>query len=467
MSTTIGAGGTDTVTRGAEPPELRGNPLWGSMRDFQSDKLGFLLEAARRGDVCRYRVANMRWYQINAPDGIGRVLQENNHNYVKSSVGAAIIKPVLGEGLFTSEGEHWLRQRRLMQPAFHRKSVALFGEMMVGSTLAMLGRWDDSPGEPFDLLAQMTSLTLDIATAALFHSRVGEEREEVARAITTIIADMSYRFEVPFYPPPAVPTPRNRRFRAALRTIDAAVYRIIADRRRGAGERRRGAGEEGDLLAMLMSARDPETGETMDDRQLRDEVITLFIAGHETTALALTWAFYLLARHPRAGERLRAELDSALGDRTTPTIADLPKLPFTKSVVDEALRLYPPAWITNRQAVADDVISGYRVPAGAFVVLSPYLLHRHPGLWERPDEFDPDRFSTERSAGRPRNAYLPFGRGPRQCIGQAMALAEAQLILATVAARCRLRLVSDAPAEPEALATLRPRGGLEVVAESV
>jgi cytochrome P450 len=445
-------------------PGPRGNPVFGSMRDFQRDKLGFIQSLTRYGDVARYRVAHLTWYQINHPDGVRRVLQENNRNYGKGSLTRGIFKPVLGEGLLTSEGALWLRQRRLMQPVFHKRSVAAFGTLMTQETLAVLERWRPAAqnGTPLDVPAEMARLTLDIATASLFHAHVGEEPGAIARAVNTLVEDLGYRFEVPFYPPPRVPTPRNRRRRAALRTVDRAVYKIIA-------ERRSGGGEEDDLLALLMGARDEETGEAMDDRQLRDEVITLFLAGHETTANALSWAFYLLATHPEAEEKLREELADVLGvdgGIRTPTLEDLPRLAYTKMVVDETLRLYPPAWITNRQAVAEDEILGHPIPAGAFVMLSPYVLHRHPDYWERPDAFDPERFAPGQGNGRPRFAYFPFGGGPRQCIGQSMALVEAQLVLATVLGRCRLRPASDEPVEAEALATLRPRGGLPMTVEA-
>jgi cytochrome P450 len=431
------------------------------MRDFQRDKLGFIRGLTRYGDVARYRTAHLTWYQVNHPEGVRRVLQENNRNYGKGALTLGFFKPVVGEGLLTSEGGLWLRQRRLMQPVFHKRSVAAFGDLMTDGTLAMLERWRPSleTGTPLDVPAEMARLTLDIVTGALFHAHVGVEPEAVGRAINTLVEDLGYRFEVPFYPPHRVPTPRNRRFRAALRTVDRAVYSIISERRRGGGD-----GE--DLLALLMGARDEETGEAMSDEQLRDEVITLFLAGHETTANALSWAFYLLATHPGEEGRLRDELDEVLGGggRRVPTLDDVPRLAYTRMVLDETLRLYPPAWITNRQAIADDEILGHRIPAGAFVALSPYVLHRHPDYWERPDEFDPERFTPERSAGRPRFAYFPFGGGPRQCIGQGMALVEAQLVLATVLGRCRLRPVSDRPVEAEALATLRPRG-LRMIAE--
>ena len=449
----------DRTAGGTRGP--RGRSVLGSMRDFQRDKLGFIRGLTRYGDVARYRTAHLTWYQVNHPEGVRRVLQENNRNYGKGALTLGFFKPVVGEGLITSEGALWLRQRRLIQPIFHRRSVAAFGDLMTDETLAMLERWRPAmeSGGPIDVPAEMARLTLDVVTGALFHAHVGEEPEAIGRAINTIVEDLGFRFEVPFYPPHRVPTPRNRRFRTAMRTVDGAVYAIIAGRRRDGGE-------EEDLLALLMETRDEETGEAMGDGQLRDEVMTLFLAGHETTANALSWALYLISTHPEVESRLREELDEVLGaDRRVPTIGDLPKLAYTKMVVDETLRLYPPAWITNRQAIAEDEILGHRIPAGSFVSLSPYVLHRHPDYWDRPDEFDPERFAPGRGNGRPRFAYFPFGGGPRQCIGQSMALVEAQLVLATVLARCRLRPVSDDPVEAEALATLRPRGGLPMIVE--
>ena len=446
----------------SETPGPRGNPVLGSMRDFQRDKLGFIRGLTRYGDVARYRTAHLTWYQINHPEGIRRVLQENNRNYGKGALTLGFFKPVVGEGLVTSEGALWLRQRRLIQPIFHRRSVAAFGSLMTDETLAMLERWRPAmkAGVPLDVPAEMARLTLDIVTGALFHAHVGEGPEVIGRAINTIIEDLGFRFEVPFYPPRRVPTPRNRRFRDAMRTVDRAVYAIIA------GRRREGRDEE-DLLALLMGTRDEATGEAMGDKQLRDEVMTMFLAGHETTANALSWALYLISTHPDVERRLREELDNVLGaDRREPTIRDLPDLAYTKMVVDETLRLYPPAWITNRQAIAEDEILGHRIPAKSFVSLSPYVLHRHPDFWERPDAFDPERFAPGRDNGRPRFAYFPFGGGPRQCIGQSMALVEAQLVLATVLARCRLRPASHRPVEAEALATLRPRDGLRMIVEA-
>ena len=442
-------------------PGPRGHWLLGSMPDFLDDSLGYLRRVAQEyGDVARYRVAHMIWYQINHPAGIARILQENNRNYGKGALTLGILRPVVGNGLFLSEGEFWLRQRRLMQPTFHHRHVAAFGTMMIDATHALLDRWEahaDSQ-RPIDIMQEMSRLTLDIVSQALF-SAPADYDAGVAQAIATLAEDIGYRFAVPFYPPPRVPTPRNLRHRAALAALDAAIYGIIAARRRG------DTGGD-DLLGLLMSVRDEDTGQGMNDQQLRDEAITLFVAGHETTAVALAWVWHMLAAHPDVAERVRAEQANVLGDRA-PAAADLPKLSYARMVIDETMRLYPPAWITNRQAIADDEVCGYRIPAGAIVMISTYVMHHHPAYWENPDAFEPERFAPERAAGRPHYAYFPFGGGPRQCIGKGLALMEAQLILATVIQRFRLRHLPGHAVEPQALVTLRPRGGLPMSVEKV
>jgi cytochrome P450 len=453
--------GPAAPTGGKLAPGPRGHWLLGSMPAIQEDTLGYMRRVALEyGDVARYRVAHMTWYQVNHPDGVARILQENNRNYGKGELTLGVLRPVGGNGLFLSEGEFWLRQRRLMQPTFNHRHVAAFGTMMVDATQAMLDRWETHAGSdrPLDVMDEMSALTLDIVSRALF-STPAAYGAGLAQAMTTLIEDIGYRFLVPFYPSPRVPTPRNLRHRRALAEVDRAVYGIIAARRRGdtAGD---------DLLGLLMGVRDEDTGEGMTDKQLRDEVITLFVAGHETTAVTLAWAWHLLAAHPEAAERVRAEGASVLGERV-PAAADLPKLPYARMVIDETMRLYPPAWTTNRQAIADDEVCGYRIPAGAIVLVSPYVMHRHPAYWENSEQFDPERFSPERSAGRPHYAYFPFGGGPRQCIGKGFALMEAQLLLVAIAKRFRLRHAPGHTVEPQALVTLRPRGGLPMIVERV
>jgi len=450
----------DTALAARVPPGPRGNVVFGSIGDIYRDRLRFVLETARTyGDVAQYRVAHTRVYQVNHPEGVGRLLHDNHRNYSKDVPTFGTLRLFLGNGLFTSDGEFWRRQRRLAQPAFHRRRVATFGDLMTGATREMLDRWQPRAerGQPLEVATEFMRLTMEVVTRALFSTSVERDVETIGRAITTLLNDVTFRFTFPFYPPLRVPTPRNRRFLAARATLDGIVYRIIA-------ERRRRPAEHDDLLAMLMEARDEQTGEGMSDKQLRDEVITLFVAGHETTAVALAWAWHLLAEHPDAAERVRAEQAGALGSRA-PTTADLPQLPYARMVIDEAMRLYPPAWVTNRQALADDEICGYRIPAGAIVLISPYVMHRHPAYWEHPERFEPERFTPERSAGRPHYAYFPFGGGPRQCIGKGLALMEAQLILGAVAQRFRLGHLPGHVVEPQALVTLRPRGGLPMFVE--
>src|SRR5215204_2457939 len=429
------------------PPGPRGNVVLGSIGDLYRDRLRFVLDVASTyGDVAQYRVAHIRMYQVNHPDGVGRLLHENHRNYSKDVA------------TFTSDGDFWRRQRRLAQPAFHRRRVAAFGELMTDATLAMLERWRPSvaQGLPLDVATEFMHLTLEIATRALFSTSVERDLVKIGRAIAMLLNEVTFRFTFPFYPPLKVPTPRNRRVLAARVTLDSVIYQIIA-------ERRRRPGEHDDLLALLMEARDEKTGEGMSDRQLRDEVITLFVAGHETTANALTWASYLLSTHVAVARELRTEVDEALQGRI-PTAADLPNLPYTRRVIDETLRLYPPAWITNRRAIEDDTICGYRIPADAIVSISPYVTHRDPTLWQNPEGFDPDRFAPERSSGRPHFAYFPFGGGPHQCIGKGFALLEATLVLALLTQQYELHLVPGRRVETVAMATLRPRYGMWMTA---
>ena len=437
------------------PPGPRGNVVLGSIGDIYRDRLRFVLDVAGTyGDVARYRVAHMRMYQVSSPEGVGRILHDNHRNYSKDVATFGTLRLFLGNGLFTSDGDFWRRQRRLAQPAFHRRRVAAFGGLMTDATLEMLDRWRPlaDRGQPLDVGAEFSRLTMEVVTRALFSTSVEGDISTIGRAIATLLDDVTFRFTFPFYPPLRVPTPRNRRFLAARAALDEVVYGIISGRRRSPGE-------HDDLLALLMEARDEDTGEGMSDKQLRDEVITLFLAGHETTANALTWASYLLSTHVDVARRLQVEVDEALEGRV-PSASDLPNLLYTRMVIDETLRLYPPAWITNRRAIEDDLVCGYRIPAEAMVSISPYVTHRDPRLWENPEGFDPDRFSPEHAAGRPHYAYFPFGGGPRQCIGKGFALMEATLVLALLYQRCEMHLVSGRKVETEALATLRPRYGM-------
>ncbi|MEJ2598523.1 MAG: cytochrome P450 [Anaerolineales bacterium] len=444
-----------------EIPGPKGQLLMGSLADIQRDRLGFIAGLSKYGPVAKFRVGPSTFIQVSSPDGVQHVLQANNHNYNKKSSGFEPLRDLIGNGLLLSDGDFWLKQRRLMQPVFHRQKIQAFVDMMGEETAAVLSHWEHNAasGEPLNIQQEMMRLTLSVITRALFQERVGDESGSVGKNLTILLADAVYRFEHPLYPPRSIPTRRNRRYRQAKAELYAVIDGLV-DRRRGS------VGEHNDLLDLLMLAQDEETGEGMSSEQLRYEMVTLFIAGHETTALALSWAFYLLAQHPEARARLQAEAAQVLAGRI-PTAADLANLKYARMVLDETMRLYPPAWLTNRRAIGADEIEGYAIPAGAELTVSPYATHHDASLWTEPSKFDPERFAPERSADRHRYAYFPFGGGPRQCIGNNFALMEAQLILAAINQKYCLDLVPGKPVETEALITLRPKDGLWMTVQRV
>jgi cytochrome P450 len=434
-------------------PGPRGYPVLGLLHKAWKTPPQFFLDAAiQYGDVVCLRLGFYRVYLISHPEHIKHVLQDNFPNYVKSPARIEKIKPLFGEGLTTSEGDMWRRQRHLIQPAFHRERIAGLAAVITDDTTAMLERWDTAADKPLDVAAEMLRLTQGIALKSLFSTDLEDEADTVDRALTIVLEHINRATWAFLDLPESLPTPRNRRFQHALCVLDNFVYRMI-------DERRQGGGDTGDVLSMLLNARDEETGERMSDTQLRDELMTMFVAGHQTTANALAWTWYLLSRHPDIDLRLHTECLQVLAGRT-PTYQDVPKLPYTRMVIEEAMRLYPPTWITARRPLQDDAIGGYQIPANSVVLLSPYVTQHHPKFWENPENFDPDRFTPERVAERPRYAYFPFGGGPRVCIGRSLALVEAQLILATVAQKYRLHLVPGHPVEPKAMMTLQPRHGV-------
>jgi len=432
------------------PPGL---PLIGNLLSFRRDVLRLLLDTRERyGDVVRFRLGPAVFHLVAHPDLIRQVLQERADQYDKETRSSAKIRSMTGHGLLTTSQELWRRQRRLIQPGFRPAAIATFVERMTEATAAMLERW--RPQETIDIASEMMRLTYTIVGRTLFSTDVAADAEEVEHAMEVLLAHTYRRLERLVDLPEALPTPGNRRFRAALATVDRVVYRILSARRQ-AGD----GSEPADLLAILLQARDEESGQGMDDRQIRNEVLTLLLAGHETTANALTWTFYLLARHPEAMERVRAEAAAVLGDRP-PTSEDLAALPCTERVIRESMRLYPPIWAMERRAALADELGGYPIPAGSTVVVSPWVTHRHPAFWSDPERFDPERFTEERTAGRPTLAYLPFGAGPRFCIGGHFAMTEALVITAMVIRSWRLRLVKGHPVVPEPGITLRARHGV-------
>ena len=426
---------------------------FGSPRDL----LSFYMDTARQyGDIAHFGRGSYSSYFVVHPDYVKHVLQDKVRNYPKKNRFNDMLKPLTGEGLLTSDGEVWRRSRRLSQPAFHRQRLAGFATNMTEATQAMLARWAPlaERGQALDVSREMQRVTLSIVGRALFSADIGADSDEMGRAVTSIFEHFNHRFRHPLSWPESVPTPRNRRFHTAIATIDSVSYRLIA-------EHRKADTDSGDLLSMLIAARDEETGQGLNDRQIRDEVGTFLGAGHETTAVTLAWVWYLLSKHPHVERQVHAEVEAVLGGRT-PTVEDIPRLSYTRLVIQETLRLYPPAWGMSRGIAGDDTIDGYPIPAGALMVLSPYVTHRHPAFWDNPEGFEPERFTPERVAERPRYAYFPFGGGPRQCIGNEFALMETQLIIAMVVQRYRLQLVPGQHIEPDPIFTLRPSSGVQV-----
>jgi cytochrome P450 len=433
------------------PPGPAGHWFLGSLPDVWHDVLDFYGRSRRQyGDVVRFRAPGRgQWYLITHPTGVEHVLVTNHANYVKGRINAPL-KLVVGHGLLTSEGSFWLRQRRLMQPAFHRARLTQLADTMTGAALEVSGRWEKylGPEEEVDVTREMSRLTLRTVGLALFGTELGRHADGIESALTIAIEHVNYRMMRPYALPEHIPTQRNRRFVHARWALESVVRQLIKQH-----EGR--DGEKGDLLALLLGVRDEETGEGMNRRQLRDEVMTLMLAGHETVAMALSWTWYLLSMHPDAERQLHEELDSILNGHT-PTFDDLPNLPYTRMVLEESMRLYPPAWAVSRQPVADDVIGGYHIKGGSPLMMLPFITHRHPEFWDNPEDFDPERFTAENAAKRPKYAYFPFGGGPRLCIGRDFAMMEAQLILATLAQRYRLQLVPGKDVLPLPLITMRP-----------
>lgn len=429
----------------------------GLLLRFRRDPLSFFMGIVREhGDVARFRIGPQWVYVLNDPALVQQALVRENKHFVK---GGALrrAKFLMGEGLLTSEGEHHLRQRRLVQPAFHRQRIAGYADVMAAYSARVGDRWRD--GQQFDLAQEMMHLTLAIAGKTLFDADVENEADEIEDIVDALLA----LFGVITLPGSElwrrIPTARNRRAQKAIERLDAIVLRMIAERRAA------GAADRGDLLAMLIAAQDDEgDGTGMTDKQVRDEAVTLLMAGHETTANAMNWLFWQLAEHPEVESRLHAELDAVLGGRL-PTMADLAQLPYTEQVLTESLRLYPPGWAIGRQAVQEVTLGDVRVPAGALVFMSPYIMHRNPKYYAEPERFDPSRWTPEFKAALPKFAYFPFSGGARGCIGEQFAWMEAMMIVATLCQRWRLRLVPGHPVVPEPVVTLRPKFGIQVVAE--
>jgi cytochrome P450 len=420
------------------------------------DPLSFFTGVARTyGDIALVRTAADRLFMLNHPRLVKDVLVTHQRNFRKGR-GLERARRLLGEGLLTSEGAIHLRQRRLMQPAFHKDRIASYASVMTDYADRVQRRWRD--GATIDAAQEMMRLTLGVVGKTLFDADVEAQAQNVGQALTATL-DSFWITMLPFYDLlEQLPLRVFRRGREARAQLDAIIYGMIAERRKAPSDR-------GDLLSMLLMAQDEENhGERMTDVQVRDEAMTIFLAGHETTANALSWTWYLLSDAPQVEARLHREIDRVLGGRL-PTLADLPNLPYVEKVVTEAMRLYPPAWIIGRRAIEDYPVDGYLVPARSVIVVSPYVLHRDPRFFPDPDRFDPDRWTPEFKASLPPFAYFPFGGGARRCIGEGFAWMELVLVATTIAQRWKLRLVPGHPVVPQSVVTLRMKHGLQMTAE--
>ena len=392
------------------------------------------------------------------PEIVRHVLVTHSGKYTKTPINRALLEPILGRGLLTSEGDFWRRQRRIAAPAFHRRRIEAFADVMVGFAEGMLEGWEAAASAgPLDMQSEMSRVTMRIITRVMFSDHLEEEEARSVGDAVRALDRHKLKFRDFVGIPEWIPRQLDPKVRAAVRRIDRTVNRIIAERRADPRDR-------GDLLGMFMDAEDEETGERMSDRQLRDETVTMFLAGHETTATALVWTFHALEQHPDVEARLHAEVDAVLGDRP-PRLDDLGSLPYTRMVIEETMRLHPTVAMISRQAGQEDEIKGVRIPKGTIINLNIWLTHRNPMHWPEPDAFDPERFAPELRRDRPKHAYFPFGGGPRICIGNGLAMMEAHLILAAVARHWRLRTVEGHKVHPVGSVVLRPRGGIPMSLE--
>lgn len=445
-----------TAHNGDRIPGLGSMALLFSIPRIQRNPLAFLSACAQRyGDLARFEAGEQMACFVNSPTAIRRVLQDNHRNYTKDTIQYDQLATVAGRGLLTSDGETWLSHRRLMQPAFHPRRIEAMEKAILRATTAMLAEWRGRLPGSVDIDAEMLRLTLQIAGQTLFSIDLSRDAPRLTQAILTALDHIVYRASNFLALPDHIPTPRNRRFHAALATLDDAVRGLIDARRSQSAAKDT---PPDDLLSALLNATDTDTGRQLDDRAIRDEVLTLLIAGHETTASALTWAWHLLATHSEAQEKLRREIAQVIGPRP-PQYADLPRLIWCRQALEETLRLYPPAWLITRRAIQADELDGHAIPAGTLVIISPYTIQRHPAYWSAPDCFKPERFAGERADYPwPRFAYIPFGGGPRVCIGQNFAMVEAMLILASLAQQFWFEPERGQSAVDIApLVTLRPR----------
>jgi cytochrome P450 len=434
------------------PPGPKGLPFLGLALEVRKDPLGTLRRAAQQyGDVVSLPVLGTNRVLVNRPEYIQQLLILEQAKLHKSTLTKLAVKPLLGDGLLISEGDFWRRQRRLAQPAFHRARVNEYSPVMVDCALEQSKQWRH--GETRNIAEEMMKVTLEVAVQTLFGTSMAGDSENIGKAMTFLMRHYLRRARSPWRIPESWPTPANRRAQKDREYMDSLVYRIIAERKREPGARN-------DLLALLMAAMNDD-GSQMTERQLRDETMTLFLAGHETTALALAWTWYLLSENVAAETRLHEELREVLNGSSA-GIADLEKLPYLHAVILESLRLFPPAFMVARTSVEKINLGGYEIPAGTTLLASQWVMHRDARFYEEPEKFFPERWLDGLEGRLPAGAYFPFGDGPRRCIGQGFAMLETALVVAAIAQKFQFRLTPGFPIETEPLVTLRPRYGIEM-----
>ena len=436
---------SNTTVRRRAPGPGKEPLLMGSLHEMRSNPMRLLLRLQREhGDVARMRLGPYVVHLVAHPEHIKYVLQDNNSNYARGRMYHQF-KCFMGQGLLTNDGPAWINHRRMAQPLFNRRSVDAMATTMTDHIGAMLDRWEEyARGHKlFDIVPEMMHLSLGILSRIMFSVDLREEAESLAPAVRFSLTAMIFSGDMSQFFPSWLPLPYHRRVRRDRRLLHAVMDRIIAAHR--------GDNPPDDLVTLLLSAGG--------DAEIRDEMMTIFLAGHETSGTGLSWMLYALSRHTEVRNRLEREIEDVLGGRT-PVLGDLEQMPYSRMVVEEALRLYPPIWLYPRDAARDDQIGGYHIPAGSSVFVSPYVTHRHPAFWDNPEAFDPERFTPEQVAARPRYTYFPFGGGQRQCIGNHMAMLQLQLALVMIAQRYRLHVAPGHPVEQGFLVSLRPLHGI-------
>jgi cytochrome P450 len=440
-------------------PGPRGLPLLGMMPEMVGDMLGLFTNTAREyGGIAQFKLLNKSYLLVTNADYVKYILQDNYKNYIRGrSVETGRV--LLGNGLPLIDGDFWLRERRMLQPAFHRERLGKLANTITAVIDTFMQDWAGKArqDQTLDLDDEMMRLTLTIIIKSMFSSPIDEKIPALSHAFQVASKFMLWRSQQMLQLPLSVPIPRHVEYNRALKVLNDTIYPLITDGRKHPKD---------DLLSMMLEMRDADTGEGLSDRQARDEVVTIFFAGHETTAATMSWAFYLLSKHPEVEERLRAEVRNVLNGRA-PAFSDLPKLVYMQQVINEVLRLYPAAYLFAREAIVDDVLDGYAIPVNTLIFLSPFVGHRDPKFWPDPERFDPERFTPEEVARRSRHVYYPFGEGPHVCIGNNFAVMEMQLILAMALRRFRLQLVPGHPIALKPEATLRPKYGMKMTVETV